>query len=404
MSVVSWLKTGAKVLTAVAAVVTPLGLYQDIVPRAQKSAQFHYIEDTSVFGKNTPPRDADTRFSRLCGGFAPIVCPNSQGNLTAYTNATGQFVDVEQYNTDIPQRVTEAFQSGLSDMEASVSSIFDIESRYTTSSQTIDRKNAINHGKGYPLSQLRPIRSLIADRGYQLVEGLVVDLEAGGIGFRNHSAPPWQLWGSEWTEDLLFIEPETQCVNLNLTLDYDVPTSANDPGGLENLVLTDQGGFANLPTNFSPLEGTTTHSQSDPELVQRAFTAAWVNNLMSMIFLNITSPGNYGQSGEGVLTSADSYPGRTFPLMRNGTTEHSFGFISNTGLQSSGLYGGYLEGTDYVFTGGNSTIHDNSSSSSFDNFTKPQPALIQNPFHIDDQNFTAAGRLTTPSSLRRCYK
>jgi hypothetical protein len=184
VSVVSWLGTAAKILTAVAAVVTPLGLYQSIAPQSPTSSQFHYVEDTSVFGDGTPSRNMTTRFSRICGGFGPVNCPHSHGNVTWSTNATGTYVTGDWYDTRIPQYVVESFQSGLSTMEPSVSSLFDIQARYTVLSQTIAPGTTVpdDNGTAYPVSQLRPIQSLITDRGYRLVEGLVVDLQDGGEG------------------------------------------------------------------------------------------------------------------------------------------------------------------------------------------------------------------------------
>ncbi|PKX99511.1 uncharacterized protein P174DRAFT_383269 [Aspergillus novofumigatus IBT 16806] len=379
VSVVSWSRTGAKILTALAAIVTPLGLYQDIVAQEPISAQFHYLEDRSVFGKNTPPRNADIRFSRICGGFGPMICPGSPGNTTWYKNASGEFVDVDRYDTSIPVHLMESFQSGLSTMKASVSSIFDIQSRYTTTSQTIDISNPLDNGTGYSLSQLRPIQSHITDRSYHLVEGLVIDLQAGGIGFRNHTAPPWRPLGSEWSEDLLFVEPETQCVDVNLTIEYQVAKSRE---GYTDIVLTDRGGFSNFPTEFSPLNWTTTHSQDDSELLQRAFTAAWVNNFVSMIFMNVTNPRNYNGSGERAFRYLDSHQGKRFSLSR-GETGFGTAIISHPSLRSV-PYGSYLDGTDMAVDG------VNSSNSNIGNFTRYKPALYQNPFHIESFNFTAA--------------
>lgn len=400
VTVISWLGTAAKILTAIAAVVTPLGLYQTIVPQSPTTSTFHYVEDTSAFGDGTPPRDENTRFSRVCGGWGPVVCPNSPGNISWLTNATSTYVSGDWYDTRIPQHVKDTFQSGLATMGPSVSSLFDIQSRYIVLSQTTQPGQSVpvDNGTAYPVCQLRPIQSLILDHDYRLVEGLIVDLQNGGIGFRNHTAPAWRPQGSEWSEDLLFIEPETQCVNLNLTLDYDTAISYGyGDGGYENLVLTDRGGFVDLPQDFSPINWTTIYSQSDPQLIQRAFTGAWVNNFVSMNFLNATNPGNYKESGLKAFSYLNSHLGKTFPLMRQGTTTQNFQFDASLGLQVSISYGDYLEGTDIAYTGvnaGNSGLND-SSISELGNLTHSQPALYPNPFHIERQNFTPAGRLLT---------
>lgn len=118
-------------------------------------------------GKNTPPRNANIRLRRIWGDYSPMICPGSLGQSTTwYKNTSGEFVDVDRYDSSIPLHLIESFQSGLSTMQPSVSSIFDIQSRFTISSQTIDPSNHIDNGTGYRLSQLRPIQSLITGRGY----------------------------------------------------------------------------------------------------------------------------------------------------------------------------------------------------------------------------------------------
>ena len=385
---------------------TPLGLYQKVVPQSPTTAPFHYIKDTSPFGDGTPPRIVDTQFSRVCGSLGPVVCPNSPGNITWFTNATDTYFSGDWYDTKVPQFVKESFQSGLATMEPSVSSLFDIQSRYTVLSQPLNPGQSVpmDNGTAHPVSQLRPIQSLILDRGYRLVEGVIADLQAGGIGFRNHTAPAWQPQGSEWSEDLLFVEPETQCVNLNMTLDYDLATSYTyGGGGYENLVLTDRGGFVDIPRDFSPINWTVVQSQSDPQLMQRAFTGAWVNNFMSMLFLNVTNPGNHNKSRSKAFDYLDSHLGRTFPLMHKDTTTTFFPFLFDVGMQVSSLYNSYLDGTDYAYTGVNASNSGlgNSSLSKLGNLTQSTPALYQNPFQIQEHNFTLSCRLTTPSNTPR---
>ncbi|KAL3486415.1 hypothetical protein BJX62DRAFT_242026 [Aspergillus germanicus] len=367
------------------AVVTPLGLHQGTAAQSPAPAQFHYIEDTSAFGSGTPPRDENSRFSRVCSGLGFETCPHSSGNVVSTTNESGIFVTGDWYNTRVSQDVMDCFQSGLLTMEPSVSSLFDIQARYTVMSPASDPDEFIpfDNNTAYPLSQLRPIQSLVTDGGYKLVEGLVVDLQAGGIGFRNHSAPPWRPHGSEWSEDRLFVEPETQCVDLNLTLDYDVVTSSSGSGGYENFVLTDRGGFANFQKDFSPTNWTTERSQSDPELTQRALSAALVNNFVSMLFLNVTNPNHYNGLGESAFRYLNSHVGKTFPLLREGAGTTNLGFLEYMSLQTSTKYGAYLQGTDNAFTGVNFSDTGSGNLTSF-------PAIHPNPFGIERQNFTGA--------------
>jgi len=56
------------------------------------------------------------------------------------------------------------------------------------------------------------------------VDGLIVDLKDGGLGFRNHTIPLGSGQGARWDEDILFVVPETTCVDTNLTLAFNIPT------------------------------------------------------------------------------------------------------------------------------------------------------------------------------------
>lgn len=80
-------------------------------------------------------------------------------------------------------------------------------------------------------------------------------MKSGGVGFRNHSAPPFQPFGSTWTEDVLFIQPVTQCVDTNLTLDFSISKndSEGDYSGISQMVLTERGGFVNFHPGISSL-------------------------------------------------------------------------------------------------------------------------------------------------------
>lgn len=352
--------------------------------QAPTSAPFHYLEDKSVFGQYTPPRNAEVPFSRKCGGWTLVPCPGSPG----YANASGVSARTDNYDTSIPPNVMEAFQSGLSVMQSSVSSVFDIQSRYTAT-QSINDSSPVGNGTGYPVSQLRPIQSRITDRGYHLVEGLVVDRQAGGVGFRNHTAPTWRPLGSKWTEELLFIVPEAHCVDLNLTMDYRIYGDyANLTNVDTNMVLTDRGGFVNFTKEFAPYNWTTMHSQDDPELSHRAFNAASVSNLLAMAFMNVTNLEPYNFTGFRYL---DSHLEKRFPLLEN---------TKPKSLEVAPLYGSYLSGADIPI---GETNFNNSDSR---NTTKNATALYENPFNITTWDFTEAGKLlaflyTSCANVRR---
>ena len=114
-------------LVGVAAIVTPLGLYETIAPtRVPTQQPFHYVEDTSPIGLGTPPR-TNTSWSRLCGWVGWTACPHSGNNITSIANLTGVYTSYDSISTKIPPHVIEGFQSGLSNFSESVSSSFDIQ-------------------------------------------------------------------------------------------------------------------------------------------------------------------------------------------------------------------------------------------------------------------------------------
>ncbi|KAL8721861.1 MAG: hypothetical protein Q9225_001538 [Loekoesia sp. 1 TL-2023] len=91
----------------------------------------------------------------------------------------------------------------------------------------------------------------------QAVEGLVVntvhsgDTVRGGIGLRNHTVPSGLPYGGRWSEDLLWIEPVTACVDTNLTFHFSLADRADN--------------------------------------VTRV-----ISNALTAVFLNVTYPGNKG--------------------------------------------------------------------------------------------------------------
>jgi len=98
----------------------------------------------------------------------------------------------------------------------------------------------------YLVGDYRYLSQMVLNNAWEAVTGLLVDTKSGGIGFRNHTTPPALPFGSTWSEDLLFIEPDTECVDMNITMDFNIPMSNDVTDLVENLVVTDHGGFVNL--------------------------------------------------------------------------------------------------------------------------------------------------------------
>jgi hypothetical protein len=189
------------ILIAIAGVVTPLGLYQALIPAKNVETPFQYLKDTSPFGLGTPPR-SNLTFNRKCPGFVgPRPCPfsddiviySTDGNWENYSYPYG-------YDMRIPQAVKTVYSSGVDD-NTTISNYFDIEwRRYITTSDDF-----YNNGSLYLVNSFRNMDSLILNNATEAVEGLIVDTKKGGIGFRNHTVPPSFKHGVTWEEDILFV-------------------------------------------------------------------------------------------------------------------------------------------------------------------------------------------------------
>lgn len=140
---------------------------------------------------------------------------------------------------------------------------------------------------------IQPMQTLLLDDSYRLIEGLIVDSINGGVGFRNHSGPLRMGLGAQWTEDILFIHPETACTQTNLSLHFSI--SANYFYKHDNGYMADDGGFANLPTEipeprFDGLDDDWQNAFGEaPDLQRRSFALAWWNNQLTARVLNISS-------------------------------------------------------------------------------------------------------------------
>ncbi|EUC45273.1 hypothetical protein COCMIDRAFT_36950 [Bipolaris oryzae ATCC 44560] len=298
------------VLVAVTAVITPLGLYDAMVSSKPQRLPFSYASDLSPFGYGSLPRN-DMGFSRICGSpQGSMSCPRSNfsvtrdGSIDNNGTLTWNWTD-GYYYTNISLETQNLWESGLVTMQKSVSSIFDIQWRsYEIRQQNLSSMFAYyndtssstekyyDNGSPYLVGGYRTIQGLLPSNGFRIVEGLVVDLERGGIGFRNHTIPSQPSHEVIWTEDILFVVPETSCVDNNLTIDYDLKEDDTShtlgSGGI--LRLTDRGGFANLNSTVN-LEGIQTMNSSQDRIYlhARALYAAGFSNALTMIYMNLTN-------------------------------------------------------------------------------------------------------------------
>ncbi|GKZ26724.1 hypothetical protein AbraCBS73388_002977 [Aspergillus brasiliensis] len=329
----SWLQLIAAVLVSITGIVTPLGLYDIIGPEdGLTDVLFHYAPDTSAFGKATPSRDG-YKSLRICYADedpnTPEGCPGAPPNFADMNDTT------EAYSV-WPSSVS-LFTSG--NVSATVSSVFDIQWRsFRSSTQIVPGATGSVFSQGY----YRQISQLILDEDLLAVEGLIVDSKAGRIGFRNHTVPATLPMGAEWTEDILFIEPECRCVDTNLTVDYDYDPQAQYSDyttneayntGLRNLALVDRGGFVNLSHERYDIDAL--NFQGNVALYERAYNAAWRHNMLVMQYFNVTTNGSDGRAPFAYMHSEI---GQRFSLMNISNI-----FVKPVTVQTDSAYASFLD-------------------------------------------------------------
>jgi hypothetical protein len=212
-----------------------------------------------------------------------------------------------------------------------------------------------------------------------------VDTVDGSVGFRNHTAPPFTTYGSTWQEDLLFWEPLTQCVDTNLTFDYEIPANTSQESGgpqgailgsVVNIRLVDHGGFVNLARKIP--QPNFTDTQADPDLWTRAYTGAWWNNLNTMAFMGIANFRNGSDATS--LQRTNSTLGQEYPFVYPDGKTADINIELSPQAFLTITYGQYLEGLDQSTGGSNLNITGL-------NATLEEPALFPNPLHVNLTTF-----------------
>jgi len=288
-----------RVLVTVAGVVTPLGLYDALEPSDDVTfPEFEYRPDTSVFGLSTLPR-TNLPFNRLCEAtfanntllsyLAPCPSSDNQKLVVDWNGTTATFTYPNGYNNTVPAFLHDVFSSGTRAGPTTVSNFFDIQWRQYSS--TTQGWYSIKPGNGseYLYGTYGAIQPLFLDERYHVVEGLVVDTKTGALGFRNHTVPAGDQLshGAVWSEDLLFVEPETKCVDTNLSLEFRVSLNSQTSTQFHEFFLVDNGGFVNLNQTYPAYDHD--NAQNNPDLRMRAYKAAYLHNAWSMAYLNVTS-------------------------------------------------------------------------------------------------------------------
>ncbi|KAL2136976.1 hypothetical protein VTI74DRAFT_11158 [Chaetomium olivicolor] len=323
----------ATILTAIAGVVTPLGLYEETAIGGREVGNFSYVRDMGAYFDGTSPRGS-YKFSRACnfrGNYG--ACPFTNDTVIFSQNSsTSQWAYPHNLTTDIPSILRDIYSSGTRGIGTTVSNFFDIGWRQLTVKS--DSAGILNNGSTYSVGMFRHLDSIALDDSVRLVEGLVVDTRSGGVGFRNHTVPQPPDRNVTWQEDLLFIEPVTTCVNTNLTFDFTVSERnfSLSSHGPPDYRLTDRGGFVNLNHTYPYYDRD--DPQANPDLWGRAYKAAMMHNAYAMMYFNVTNPAN-NATGVKAFQYVNSTMDQSFLLSVDSLTDYR-------AASFSAKYGSYL--------------------------------------------------------------
>jgi hypothetical protein len=214
----SLLATLGAIALAFSAAVTPLGLHTTLRLKEPEDTIFTYTPDRSVICKGTQSRTGYS-FDRVCGVYAACPGNNNPWIIKEFSNATWWSVNYRNptnatISTSIATNITRAFNSATKHSR-SVAGVFDVEYRNFANYNEDDDSDVTglrDHGKPRTQSEFQFFQDFIVDSRAQAVEGIIVSTdETPGIGFRNHTLPPSSEFGYAWSEDLLWLEPETAC-------------------------------------------------------------------------------------------------------------------------------------------------------------------------------------------------
>lgn len=246
-----------------------------------------YVRDYSPIGNATKSRTTYSA-NRLCEYKVVLNCPGQEHGLTVYPNGTGSVNNGDSsdayISSQIPKNISDIFSSASLSARGNVAGALDIEYRSFIVGTDPDTTTPSIIDQGRPRTQGRyqTYNTLLLNDRYDVIEGLVVDSKTGGIGFRNHTMPADPALGAEWTEGLLWLQPETACVSANLSFDYRLDNTGSPTGR----VFTDRGGFAKLTESYPEID--LTDPQSRPELLARAYKAAVLNNYNLMTYFKVS--------------------------------------------------------------------------------------------------------------------
>ncbi|KAF9441831.1 hypothetical protein P691DRAFT_714884 [Macrolepiota fuliginosa MF-IS2] len=259
VSVVSYMISVTTVLVAAAGILLPSGLGNGpLIPMEFRLVNAEYIPDNSPLAYSTTPNRSQFVYGRWClyldrPGGAIQACPGNKGLGTAEITPSL----VEKFNSIPHGSFTMQYR------------------RFYT------RSGSVSLPIGVPYASVS--QSFILRNDTFAVEGLIVDMSSThpGVGFWNQTLPKLPNGGT-WSQDMLWLEPVTRCIDTNLTLNY--YTLGDGINDSMTLSITDHGGIVNL-THTNP---TPDRNGQHGDLMQYAYMAAVLSNRYAMLALNIT--------------------------------------------------------------------------------------------------------------------
>ena len=287
----SYAVTFGAMLLILAGVLTPIGLREEIVPRHSQAVPFQYVRDESPWGRVTMPRP-NAPFSRYCEWGAVLNCPGQYQGVYMNETEPGTFSSVSTdenstINTTMPANFTEMFESAASSMGDTRAGLFDIQYRRWA----WNHDDIVDFGRPIVRGETIYIGTLIPQNRILLTEGLIVDMrDQPGVGFRNHTIPIGLAHGGNWVEDILFVEPVTQCVDTNLSVEYRLEDKIDSFTDNGTFYLVDRGAFVDLDEDAMITRPWNDNQTLD--LFGRAYRAARQHNVLAARQINVTLPLN----------------------------------------------------------------------------------------------------------------
>jgi hypothetical protein len=259
------------------------------------TAKFEYAVDPTPFGSETPPRDLYT-LSRICRG-GHIPCPG--------VNPSDFVIIQDQYNpwnetlfdTYVLPNITDCFVSGFKSVGDLRTSPFEIQFRQYQTYEDSEFVQGSGHLKESKIVNstaiFTTVENLVLLDRIVVREGIIADLVNGGVGFRNHTVPtkPRMKHGAQWTENILWLEPVTTCIDTNWSVGQkqrSQPVSTYHPLWATDLWLVNRGGGI-VPTQIPERKLSNPPSQSNPELYSRVHLAGSIFNYRLSELLHLSS-------------------------------------------------------------------------------------------------------------------